>query len=77
MSSVKETAIEILQKMPDDCTWEQILYRLHSRQHIEAGLKDIAEGRVVPDEELDKEFGQTEVTNAANFESPSWHWPAR
>jgi predicted ATPase len=27
--------------------------------------------------ELDKEFGQTQVTNQAALEAPRWHWPTR
>jgi len=54
-------------------TQTQIWVVCHANRLI-AALREIA-GCI--NFELDKEFGQTEVTNAANFESPSWHWPAR
>jgi hypothetical protein len=55
MATAKEGAIALLQKMPDDCSWEEILYQVHFRTRIEQGLADVAAGRVTPHEEFKAE----------------------
>ena len=50
--SVKEAMLEIAQSLPDKCTWDDVLYRIYERKQIEAGLKDEAEGRLVPHERV-------------------------
>jgi predicted transcriptional regulator len=49
---VKEEVIELIEKMPDDCTVEDILYELYLKQKVDKGLQDIQEGRVVEHEEV-------------------------
>ena len=56
MSTVKEQAVELIGHLPDDATWEDVLYAVYVRKKIEAGLKDGEEGRVVPHEEVKKRF---------------------
>ena len=50
--SIKETVLELVEKMPAGCTWDEVLYQLYVRRQIEAGLKDEAEGRLVPHEKV-------------------------
>jgi predicted transcriptional regulator len=58
MSSVKEQVIELVNTLPDECTWDDVMYQIYVRQKIEAGLKDADEGRLVPHEEVFKESEQ-------------------
>jgi len=51
-TTVKEEAIRLIKKMPDDCTVEDILYELYLKQKVDKGLQDIQEGRVVEHEEV-------------------------
>ena len=44
---VKDAAKAILDKLPDDASWEDVQYHLYVRQQIEAGLEDDAAGRLV------------------------------
>ena len=37
---IKEQAHELLEKLPDSATWEDVMYRIYVRQAIEAGIKD-------------------------------------
>ncbi|MFZ4083532.1 MAG: hypothetical protein ACOYKN_20055 [Pirellula sp.] len=65
MSSVKDTDIkskvnETLRTLPDDATWEDVMYRIYVRQKIENGLKDVAEGDTVSVAEVRKRFGLAE-----------------
>jgi predicted transcriptional regulator len=58
MTDVKQALMELAQQLPNGSTWEDVMYRIYVRQKIEAGLKDIEEGRVVSEEEIEKEFGE-------------------
>lgn len=56
-STLKEEARQIIDRLPDDATWEDLQYEIYVRQSIEAGLKDLREGRKVSHEEICREFG--------------------
>lgn len=56
MSTVKEAVIDLAKRLPDECTWDDVMYQIYVRQKIEAGIKDTDEGKVVPHEEVFKEF---------------------
>ena len=51
MSSAKEAARQIIDQLPDQATWDDIMYELYVKQKIEAGLKAADEGRTVSHEE--------------------------
>lgn len=55
--SVKEEARGIVDRLPDDATWEDLQYQLYVRQAIEKGLKDSREGHTVPLEEARRRLG--------------------
>jgi predicted transcriptional regulator len=57
-TTVKEAVLDIAKKLPDDCSWEDVMYQMYVRQKIQAGLDDAENGRVVSDEEVFAEFGQ-------------------
>ena len=46
--STKEEIIKIINKMPDSATIEDIMYQLYVRAKIEAGLKELDEGKGIP-----------------------------
>ena len=56
-STVKEEARRLIERLPDDVTWEDLQYEIYVRQAIEAGLKDSEEGRIVPLQEARRQFG--------------------
>jgi hypothetical protein len=55
--SVKEEALRLVERLPEDVTWEDLQYEIYVRQAIEAGLKDSREGRTVPLTEARRQFG--------------------
>ena len=57
MPEMKEEARRLIDKLPDDATWEDLQYEIYFRQAVEAGLKDSQEGRTVPLEEARRRFG--------------------
>jgi predicted transcriptional regulator len=52
MSSVKEAARAIVDNLPEQATWDDLMYELYVKQKIEAGLNAADEGRTVPHEEI-------------------------
>ncbi len=58
MSAVKEQALELIKKMPDECTVSDIMAELYFIQKVEQGLKDIEDGRVLTQEEVRRQLAQ-------------------
>ena len=56
MQTIKDEVKQILDKLPDDCSLEDIQYHLYVLQKIENGLKDVEEGRVISHEEVEKKM---------------------
>jgi predicted transcriptional regulator len=46
--------MEMIQRLPDDASLEDIQYHLFVLQKIERGLDDAEAGRVIPQEEVEK-----------------------
>lgn len=52
MSSPKQLAREILDSLPDDCSLQEIQYRLYVRQMVEEGREDARRGNVVSQQQI-------------------------
>jgi len=46
-----------VEQLPEDASWDDLLYQIYVRQTIEAGLKDCQEGRTVPVAEVRRRLG--------------------
>jgi hypothetical protein len=44
--NVKEEARRLIEKLPDDATWDDLIHVIYVRQEIESGLDDSEAGRV-------------------------------
>ncbi|RKY14151.1 MAG: hypothetical protein DRP52_00835 [Planctomycetota bacterium] len=53
----KETAIKVIQDMPDSVSWEDIEEHIRFLAAIDKGLEDIKTGRVVPHEDVKTSLG--------------------
>ena len=58
METAKEEVRRILESLPDDATLEDIQYRIYVRQAIAAGLRDVDQGRVVSQEEVERRMAR-------------------
>jgi len=56
MNPVKQALREIAESLPDDCTWEDVKYRIYVRRKIEEGLRAVEAGEVIDHEDVFKEF---------------------
>jgi len=50
-TSVKDEVLAMIQRLPPDCTLEEIQYHLYIRQLVAEGLADAEAGNTIPHEE--------------------------
>ncbi len=58
MNAAKKEVMDLLEHLPDDTSLEDIQYHIYVRQKIEHGLEDLAAGRTMSDEELDRRMAK-------------------
>lgn len=57
MVSIKDEARQLVENLPENCTWEDLMEQIYVRKAIEAGLTDAEAGRTVPLGEVRERFG--------------------
>ena len=60
MKTAREQAIDSISRLPEDATWQDIVYCLGVRRKIEEGVNAANEGRVLPHDEVKRLFGLTQ-----------------
>jgi hypothetical protein len=58
MGRVKKAVLDLVKRMLDDCTFEDVQYQLYVRQKIERGLEAADTGRVVSHEQVKKRLSK-------------------
>lgn len=58
METAKEEVRRILESLPDDATLDDMQYRIYLRQAIAAGVRDVDEGRIVSQEEVERRMSR-------------------
>jgi predicted transcriptional regulator len=58
MSTNKEEAMQLIARLPEEATWEEIMYRLYVKRKIESGIRAAEEGRVRTHEEVEQQFAR-------------------
>jgi hypothetical protein len=58
-SDIKVEAHRLIDTLPVDATWDDVMYRVYVRQCIDAGIQDADAGRVVDVDEVWRQFGLT------------------
>ena len=48
----KEQLLRMIEKLPDDVSFDRVLYHLEVLQSIEQGTRDMGEGKVIDHDEL-------------------------
>ena len=56
MADAKTRVRELLDRLPEDCDLEDVLYHLYVLQRIAKGLADAESGRLVPHEQVEAEL---------------------
>jgi predicted transcriptional regulator len=55
---VKEEAKKLLDQLPDEISWDDIMYEMYVRNKIDKGIQAADEGKLVSHEEIKKRFSQ-------------------
>jgi len=50
--NIKHEALRLIERLPEDVTWDDIMHAIYVRQSIEAGLADSRSGNVVDVSEI-------------------------
>ncbi|MFQ4140955.1 hypothetical protein [Chlorogloeopsis sp. ULAP02] len=58
--NIKEEARKLIDKLPENSTWDDLMYEIYVRQVVEAGLADSQAGRVTFVQEVRAKFGLPE-----------------
>ena len=56
MSIVKKEAKKILNNLPDEASWDDLMYEMYIRKKIDEGIKAADEGKILSHEEVKKRF---------------------
>ena len=51
MQTAKQAAIQIINQVSDQASWDEIMYEFYVKQKIEKGLKAVEDGRTISHEE--------------------------
>ena len=57
--NIKQTAHQLVENLPDDGTWEDLMYQIYVREVIEQGLEDSQNNRVHSSTAIREHFGIT------------------
>ena len=67
MQTAKKEVSDLLDRLPDNCTLEDVQYHLYVIQKIERGLKDEEEGRVYEENEIEKKMSKWLLSYYSRF----------
>ena len=54
--NIKEEAKRLIEKLPEDMSWDDLMHEIYVRQSIEAGLADSEAGRLADVAEVRAKF---------------------
>jgi predicted transcriptional regulator len=55
--NVKQEAQRLIERLPENITWDDLMHEIYVRQAIEAGLADSEAGRLTDVEQVREKFG--------------------
>jgi hypothetical protein len=56
MSMIKDEAKKIIDKLPEQATWDDVMYQIYVKKKIETSIKAVEEGKVISHEDVKKRF---------------------
>ena len=58
MSPLKEQVIRIIQGLPEEATIDDVMEELYFKAQVDAGLKELDEGKGIPHEDVQKQMSK-------------------
>jgi len=56
VDTAKKEALKLITELPEQASWDDIMYQLYVRKKIAMGIKAAEEGRIISQEEVKKRF---------------------
>ncbi len=56
-AAIKQEAYRLIEQLPNNASWDDLMYEIYVHQTIKAGLQDSEANRVVDVSEARKQFG--------------------
>jgi predicted transcriptional regulator len=56
-TNIKAEARKLIENLPENSTWDDLMREIYVRQAIESGLADSQAGRIIDAEQVGAEFG--------------------
>jgi predicted transcriptional regulator len=56
MGGVREEAQKLIDALPEETSWDDLIYQMYVRKKIAKGIEASEQGRVVPHDEVKKQF---------------------
>lgn len=53
---IRDEAARIVEQLPEDATWDDLMYEIYVRQAIDSGLADSDAGNVTSSDDVRREF---------------------
>ncbi len=58
MKGVKQQVIQMIQALPEDITVDDVMAELYFKVQVDAGLRELDEGKGIPHEEVEKRMSK-------------------
>ena len=58
MAGIKEQVIHMIQSLPEDATVDDIMSELYFKLQVDAGLRELDEGKGIPHDEIQKRMSR-------------------
>lgn len=58
MRGIKQQVIQMIQSLPEEVTVDDIIAELYFKLQVDAGLKELDEGKGIPHEEIEKRMSK-------------------
>jgi predicted transcriptional regulator len=58
MSAVKTQVINLVEQLPENATIDDILAQIYFKAQVDAGLKELDEGKGIPHDEVEKRMSK-------------------
>ena len=62
MSGIKQEVIQLVQSLPETATLDDIMAEIYFKMQVDAGLKELDEGKGISHEEAEKRMEQLSFT---------------
>jgi predicted transcriptional regulator len=56
MATIREEAQKAIQTLPDEASWDDVMYEIYVRKKIDTGIKAAEAGKLIPHEQVKKRF---------------------